>query len=136
MPARATLNGTITVTGGENCDQRGFDWGTQTGVYPYNWTESGSYGTGAFSHLISSLILNQTYYFRAKAHNSVGWGYGTEKSFVTPPPTVLKLHTSMVRMLVRPLPRAKLESGIIPIHMVRKSYFPFQIQTPVKGVVT
>jgi hypothetical protein len=78
-----TLNGNITNTGGENCNQRGFDWGTQSGVYPYDWTENGSFGTGAFSHQITGLDRNKTYYFRAKAHNSAGWGYGSEKSFTT-----------------------------------------------------
>jgi hypothetical protein len=85
MPARATLNGTITATGGENADQRGFDWGEESGVYPNAWTENGSFGIGSFSHIIEGLDKIKVYYFRAKAHNSLGWAYGTEKSFTTPP---------------------------------------------------
>lgn len=83
MTANATLNGTITATGGENNDQRGFDWGTSPGSYSSSWTESGSYGTGAFSHQVIGLTEDQTIYFRAKSHNSAGWGYGSEQSFKT-----------------------------------------------------
>ena len=89
----ATLNGDITNTGGENADERGFEWGTSLGgPYPNSWTEPGSFGTGVFSHTVSGLNSGTMYYFRAKANNSVGWGYGEEKSFVTaspppPPPT-------------------------------------------------
>lgn len=87
MSAHATLHGTITAIGGENCDERGFDWDYNSGApYTYSWTESGSYGTGAFSHQITGLAVGATVYFRAKAHNSAGWGYGSEKSFVTPAP--------------------------------------------------
>ncbi|GAI84963.1 unnamed protein product, partial [marine sediment metagenome] len=79
----AILNGTIANTGGENCDERGFEWGTSPGSYPNSWTEPGSYGTGAFSHELTGLTKGQTYYYRAKAHNSAGWGYGGEVSFTT-----------------------------------------------------
>ena len=80
----ATLNGNITGIGGENCTERGFDWDTDTGApYANTWTETGSYGTGAFSHIISSLNPGTSYYFRAKAQNSAGWAYGSEFSFTT-----------------------------------------------------
>jgi hypothetical protein len=79
----ATLNGNITATGGENASERGFEWGTVPGVYPNNWTEVGSYGTGAFNRGIAGLASSTTYYFRAKARNSTGWAYGAEMSFTT-----------------------------------------------------
>ena len=88
---QATLNGQITDTGGEDADERGFDWGEEPGVYTEQWTEQGTYGTGAFNHQITGLDPNKTYYFRAKAHNSAGWAYGSELSFTTDPmaaPTV------------------------------------------------
>lgn len=82
----ATLNGTIADTGGENCDERGFDWDVDSGEpYGNSWTETDSYGTGAFSHQVTGLPEDITIYFRAKAHNSEGWGYGAEESFVTTP---------------------------------------------------
>lgn len=81
----ATLNGTITDTGGENAVERGFDWDVNSGApYANSWTESNSYGVGAFNRFVSGLPENQTIYFRAKARNSGGWGYGNELSFKTP----------------------------------------------------
>jgi len=79
----ATLNGEITDTGGENADERGFEWGTESGSYPNSWTETGSFGVGSFSHEITGLQPKTTYYYRAKAHNSAGWGYGDEQTFTT-----------------------------------------------------
>ena len=68
---------------------RGFDWGTSPGNYTGSWTEgaSGNYqfGTGSFSYNLTGLSPGQTYYFRAKAHNSAGWGYGSEMSFYLHP---------------------------------------------------
>jgi len=82
----ATLNGEITDTGGENADERGFDWDTDSGApYTNDWTEEGSFGTGSFNHGVSSLTKGELYYCRAKAHNSVGWGYGSEETFLTKP---------------------------------------------------
>lgn len=85
----ATLHGTITDTGGENCDRRGFEWGPSSGNYPQGYLYEGSFGTGAFSHVGS---FQGTIYYRAKARNSAGWGYGSEKTFDPPveppdPPT-------------------------------------------------
>lgn len=83
MSMHATLNGNITDIGGVNCDERGFDWDYDSGPpYANSWTETNSYGIGAFSHQITGLTEGATVYFRAKAHNTEGWGYGAEKSFV------------------------------------------------------
>lgn len=80
------LGGNITATGGVNPDERGFDWDTDSGVpYANSWTESGSYGTGTFSYTITSLTCNTPIYWRAKAHNTEGWGYGSEQNFTTGP---------------------------------------------------
>jgi hypothetical protein len=81
--SQGTLNGNITDTGGENAVERGFDWGTSPGSYTSSFSESGSFGIGAFSFEITRLPRQATYYFRAKARNSVGWSYGQEKSFTT-----------------------------------------------------
>lgn len=86
----AVLNGNITSTGGENPNERGFEWGTVSGgPYLNSWTEPGSFGTGVFSRTIIGLSRETPYFFRAKARNSVGgWKYGSERSFTTtaPPP--------------------------------------------------
>ena len=85
-----TLHGTIADNGGENCDERGFEWGLVSGgPYPNSWTELGAFGVGAFSHTFTDFPAGTLIYYRAKAHNSAGWGYGGEKSFTTcaaPPP--------------------------------------------------
>ena len=90
----ATLNGSVTNTSGENADQRGFDWGTSSGNYSGSWTESGSFGTESFSHGVTGLSPATTYYLRAKAHNSSGWGYGNEQSFTTLTPAIITSVTS------------------------------------------
>jgi hypothetical protein len=84
----ATLNGNITATGGENADIRGFEWDTDSGApYSTNWTESASYGTGAYLYNAPVLTFarGELYYYRAMAHNSAGWGYGSEQTFLTKP---------------------------------------------------
>lgn len=88
----ATGNGTITALNNGNCDIRGFDWDTDSGApYEHSVTETGSYGTGAYTKSLTSLPSGTMIYYRAKAHSAAGWGYGSEVSFVTEgatPPTV------------------------------------------------
>jgi len=101
--SQATLNGSIDATGGENASERGFDWGTG----PYNapgspWTETGSFGTGNFSHQITELTPGTTYFFRAKARNSAGWDYGDELSFTTSPAFDFSLSVSPTSGTVSP----------------------------------
>ena len=80
----ATLNATLTSIGDNNCTERGFEWGTASGTYTSNWTETpGPYGVGTFSHGLTLLTDSTTYYFRALAINAVGTAYGGELSFTT-----------------------------------------------------
>jgi len=82
----ATGNGNITDTGGENCDERGFDWDIDSGApYTNSATDLGSFPAGAYTKSITSLPSGTTIYYRAKAHNSAGWGYGGELTFLTKP---------------------------------------------------
>jgi len=79
----ATLNGTITDTGGEDCGERGFDWGSSPGDYDKGWNEGpGPFGVGAFEREDS---FHGTVYYRAYASNSAGYGYGGEQSFLCVP---------------------------------------------------
>ncbi len=103
----ATLNGDITDVGGENCDERGFEWGTDQDVPLDNsWTETNSYGTGAFSHGVTGLASGTTYYCRAKAHNSGGWSYGAVRAVTTESPVVHPADTttrvSSIRHIFQP----------------------------------
>ncbi len=87
----ATLNGTISATGGSNATSTGFAWGTNStlGSGTATTTQTGSFGTGAFTASLSGLTANTTYYDRAYATNSAGVGYGGIEPFTTAslPPT-------------------------------------------------
>jgi len=88
-PGSATLNGSITATGGVNATAHGFSYGTVTNLSPAIATTTGGAftGTGAFTSAsarnLSSLSCGTSYYYRAYATNSVGTGYGTIVSFTT-----------------------------------------------------
>jgi len=87
------------------CDARGFVFDTKShgnpgnvapiaSGYTYQITESGNFSTGAFSMEMSGLKPGTTYYNRACAHNSAGWGYGNEMSFTTKRKGIWKKITS------------------------------------------
>lgn len=88
----ATLPGNITATGGVNPSERGFAWGTSSGLTTATatTTESGDFSTGVFSQNISGLLAGVTYYFRAYATNSIGTGYGSIVSFVAGTDTTIR----------------------------------------------
>ena len=92
----ATLNGEITALGGDNADYRGFVWDTTSRgdpgdtapsatLYSNYWTENGDYGAASFNHAITGLSEGTLYYARAAAHNTNGWTYGSEITFLTKP---------------------------------------------------
>lgn len=73
-------------TGDGALTNAGFDFGIQSGNYTDEYFAD-DYSGNAFADLVpdGDLTIGQTYYFRAKAENSYGWGYGSEKSFVYSP---------------------------------------------------
>jgi len=80
----ATGHGNIVNTGGENCDKTGCEWGLVSGgPYPNSVTTLGNFGVGPFTCNLTGLSCDTIIYYRTKAHNSSGWGYGSEKSFRT-----------------------------------------------------
>lgn len=92
------MSGNITDLGGQNCDKRGFYFGTNSIADPgsaepsagYNlgggWS-GGSFGTGSFQAMAQhpSISPGVKYYFRACAHNMAGWGWGNEMAVITRP---------------------------------------------------
>lgn len=82
----ATLNGSISATGGADATQHGFAYGTDSTLVSVIATSTlGAYsGTGSFNTGVTSLSPNTTYYFRAYATNSGGTGYGAIQSTTTP----------------------------------------------------
>ena len=81
----ATLNGTITATGGDDSSERGFVYADDAALTTNaaTTTENGTFGNGTFSTSISSLTCNTDYYFRAFATNASGTGYGSVVSLTT-----------------------------------------------------
>lgn len=94
----ATFNGNITD--GVNIDIRGFAYGTTCNAtqpgsaeeppasYTSNWSEYGSFGTGAYSSTgnITGLTSATCYCVRAYTHNATGWGWAAnEDTFLTKP---------------------------------------------------
>ena len=81
-PTSATLNGSITNTGGENLFNRGFEYGFNT-TYGANTIENGSFTSGAYSNIISGLTCGTTYHYRSFANNNIGIGYEDDQIFIT-----------------------------------------------------
>ena len=92
----ATGNGNITSTGNGDCDIRGIVWDLATQGAPGNVApdasgyandvdEVGSFSTGAFTRSLVSLPTGDTIYARAYTHNTSGYAYGDEVSFLTKP---------------------------------------------------
>ena len=83
----ATFNGNITAINGANATTRGFKYSTTNGFDAANTgtniSESGTFGTGAFSLIPSSLTSTTTYYVVAYATNSAGTTYGSQVTFTT-----------------------------------------------------
>lgn len=89
----ATLNGSVTATGGENPTVTVY-WGTTNGgTNPASWQNSGAptspgqpQGVASFYKNVGSLATGTTYYFSAKATNSGGTGWpAASLSFLTKP---------------------------------------------------
>ncbi len=93
----ATLSGTIIDDGGATITNYGFVWDTSDKGDPGNsapadgiggWTKgwavgAGTYAEATYTHAITSLTKNTTYYIRYTALNSVGWEYSDVVSFKT-----------------------------------------------------
>lgn len=81
----ATLNGRIDNNHGSDITAIGFEWGTETGAYPFAWEETSAspYIAGAYSHNIDGLTELDTYYYRFYATNATGTTYSPEFTFST-----------------------------------------------------
>ncbi len=83
----ATGHGNITATGGVNATDRGFCWDLATNQDPdvddSKVTETGNFGTGAFTGNITGLTAGTNYKVRAYATNSEGTSYGDVVTFYT-----------------------------------------------------
>lgn len=105
----AMCGGNVTSDGGSMVNQVGICWSTS-----HNPTTNDSHSIetewtgGSFSRSMQGLASNTTYYVRAYATNSIGTGYGQERSFTTsvyvpnylPAPTGLSSYVSGSRIKV------------------------------------
>ena len=88
-PLSATLDGTLDSGGGiQPCDC-GFEWGETVAYGETTPTEKKETGEG-FPQLITGLLPNTTYHFRALA-TGFGIGYGADRTFVTAAVAVLPI---------------------------------------------
>lgn len=78
----ATLNGSISATGGDNATIIGFHWGL-TSLYGNTTTASGSFGVGAVTTDITGLFCNTVYHYQAYATNSIGTGVSSPDATFT-----------------------------------------------------
>jgi hypothetical protein len=89
----ATLNGTITSTGGASVTTKGFNYGP-TVSYGNTASASGSFVIGTYTQSLTGLTCGTTYHYRATATNSVGTSVSSDATFTTSacpdttPPTV------------------------------------------------
>jgi uncharacterized protein (TIGR02145 family) len=83
MGTTATCGGTITDDGAMNITANGVCWGVYPNPSTANSKTIEEYVERQFSSNISGLTGSTTYHVRAYATNSVGTGYGADKSFTT-----------------------------------------------------
>ena len=78
-------HGTIESTGGENATKRGICWNTSGNatIADSKVEENGNFSTGAFDGNMTSLSPDTTYYPRAYAYNSAGYGYSGQVEYDT-----------------------------------------------------
>ncbi len=78
----ATLNGTVTATGGYTVTVEGFNYGVDMG-YGSTASSTGSYTVGPFSQHITGLTCGTTYHFEGAATNSSGTAVSGDGTFTT-----------------------------------------------------
>ena len=82
--SQATLQGDLTDLGGADSVDVHFRWGTDPNLETYSTTINQELTTtGTFSHTLSGLDPDTTYYFQAIATNTAGTDYGDILSFTT-----------------------------------------------------
>ena len=75
----------IFATGGWMVQEWGVEYGTTPESYLNSVTVEEEVNPSVRTVALVGLAPNTTYYYRAKARNKDGWGYGVERSFTTMP---------------------------------------------------
>jgi hypothetical protein len=92
----ATGGGNITDDGGSSVTARGICWNTLPDPTIADSKTSDGTGTGTFESILTGLALNQEYYVRAYAINSVGISYGYAVYFSTNPADLATITTTAI----------------------------------------
>ena len=85
----AVCGGNVVDDGFAEVDERGICYSTRHEPTVFDYKVSGGAGLGLFQCRMSGLEMLTTYYVRAYAHNSEGYAYSDEVSFVTADETYL-----------------------------------------------
>jgi hypothetical protein len=86
---KAAGGGDISCNGGTSVTSRGVCWSLTPNPTVSGSKTSDGTGSGPFTSAINGLAPATKYYIRAYATNSIGTGYGEEKTFTTlPAPTI------------------------------------------------
>jgi len=111
-PNSATLNGNLDNMGGASSCQVNFEYGISVS-YGSQTSAQTKYSTGGFTANASNLEPGTTYHFRARATNSAGTGYGSDRTFTTPveEPSVITLAATDVEAMTTTLNGQILEDG-------------------------
>jgi len=81
----ANCGGTVVSDGEDQLVARGICWSSKQNPTINDFTTSEAIHKGPYFSTMSDLKSYSTYYVRAYASNSVGVGYGQEKTFTTSP---------------------------------------------------
>jgi hypothetical protein len=103
----ATLNGSITNTGGSNPTVTVY-WGqSDGGTTPGNWANNSAptspgqpQGVGTFTENITGLTAGTRYYFSAKAVNPGGTSWGSTQNFIAGTSTIIGKGTDTYALLI------------------------------------
>ncbi len=95
-PDRATSGGKITDDGNENITVRGVCWSRNKTPTISDQRTTDGYDVGSYTSVMTGLLPNTLYYYRAYAINVKGEGYGDQLSFTTAPLSVASLTTQVV----------------------------------------
>jgi len=78
-----TSGGIITMDGGSDITLKGMCWATHSNPTVGDFKTTNGAGSDAFSQGLANLQPNTLYYVRSYAVNSIGTGYGSEKTVLT-----------------------------------------------------
>lgn len=113
----ANASGNLTDIGGLDTTERGLQFGTSTN-YTSNWTDTGNFTAGAFTHQFSPLTANTLYHYQAFAVNSAGISYSSDANFTTTAytlPTITTTAPSLVSFFSATLNGNLISGGNTPV---------------------